>query len=240
MRKIGRIVAVALIFCMTEGSVFSKGGLRYRVVSSGEVNVYMLHDFSLQDVVISASVNCNGTEYKFKVFLNRLSLYKEFRWKLYSQGRTKGTEYTLDNLAAGKKYSVEIVPGVTFHENIISSGGKEVSIYTLNRPYGIAVRKTSGKIRISWNSVSYADGYEISRSTKRTGTNVIATGVTSSVKTISAGRSSRCYYKVRAYKSVGGKKIYILWSKAVLKQQTWIYKETMQNTEGLLDGAFFL
>ena len=70
----------------------------------------------------------------------------------------------------------------------------------------------SRKIRISWNKISGASGYEIYRSTSKSGTY-------SKVKTVTSGSTIRFtnsnltkgktyYYKVRAYRTVSGKKVY--------------------------------
>lgn len=190
----------------------------------GEYKGVILKDFIITPVTSKVSAKL----YKYngaKVSWNKVkgassyAIYlKNSAGSYILKGRTKGTEYRLDNLAAGKKYTVKIVPCVTSKDGKLHfSDGEEVSVHTLSRPSKPAVRKTSGKIRISWNSVDSVSGYEISKSAKKTGTNVIADRLSGTGKTFSANKNKKYYYKVRAYKMVDGKKIYTPWSKAVLR-----------------------
>lgn len=188
----------------------------------GEYKGVILKDFVITPVIKKVSAKLyryNGAKVswnKVKGASSYAIYLKNSDGSYIFRGRTKGTEYILDNLAAGKRYTVKIIPCVTSKDGkLCFSDGKEVSVCTLSRLSKPAVRKTSGKIRISWNSVSCVDGYEISKSVKKAGTNVIAARITSAAKTISVGKSRR-YYKVRAYKVVGGKKIYTPWSETVL------------------------
>jgi chitinase len=64
-------------------------------------------------------------------------------------------------------------------------------------------------VKLSWNLVSGASGYQLSRATSKTGTfkSIKTTGATSYLDTgVTGGRTY--YYKVRAYKYVGTTKIY--------------------------------
>ena len=91
---------------------------------------------------------------------------------------------------------------------------KTASIYTLKKLSTPRVSKSSSKVKVSWTNISGETGYQISRSTKKTGTNIVATYKTTSgtSKTISAAKGKTYYYKVRADKEVGGQKIYGPWS----------------------------
>ena len=72
-----------------------------------------------------------------------------------------------------------------------------------------AVLANDNTAKLSWNKVKGASGYQLSRATSKTGTfkSIKTTGNTSYLDTdITGGRTF--YYKVRAYKYVGNRKIY--------------------------------
>ena len=72
-------------------------------------------------------------------------------------------------------------------------------------------------MKIAWENIAGETGYEIARSAKKSkGFEVIKTvkGKKASSAKIKASKK-KYYYKVRAYKTVGKKKIYAPWSQAV-------------------------
>lgn len=73
-----------------------------------------------------------------------------------------------------------------------------------------------GYIRVSWtcSAAGYVDGYEIWKSTARTGgyKKMFTTSNQTYKNTAGLKKGTRYYYKVRAYKEVGGKKICSGWS----------------------------
>lgn len=92
------------------------------------------------------------------------------------------------------------------YSNVVS--GKPVPA----APGGVSVSKASKNyVKVSWNKVSGADGYRVYRSTSNT------SGF-SKIKTVKSGatistnkkttRYKKYYYKVRAYKTVNGKKVW--------------------------------
>ena len=62
---------------------------------------------------------------------------------------------------------------------------------------------SKGKVKVSWNNIPGESGYQISRSTSRTGTYITTTvpTTTGKYKVITSPKGTR-YYKVRAYKNV--------------------------------------
>ena len=131
-------------------------------------------------------------------------------------GRTTGTSYKKANLADGTKYTFKVVPcnysGGKYYEDPSS---KTSSIYTLKAVSTPTVKKaSSGKVKVSWKNISGESGYQISKSTSKKKTSIVSTYSTTSgkSKTITAKKGKTYYYKVRAYKTVDGKKIYGPWS----------------------------
>ena len=75
-----------------------------------------------------------------------------------------------------------------------------------------AARASSSSIKLTWKKVSGASGYEVYRATKKTGTyskvTTIKKGSTVSYTNKKLTKGKTYYYKVRAYRTVSGKKVY--------------------------------
>ncbi|WP_176526045.1 InlB B-repeat-containing protein [Bacillus sp. AFS001701] len=81
-------------------------------------------------------------------------------------------------------------------------------------PKSITVTKSSlTSLKITWSKASGASGYELYRATKSSGSYTLIKSTTSvQVTNSNLKRGSTYYYKVRAYKLVGTKKVYSGWS----------------------------
>ena len=77
-----------------------------------------------------------------------------------------------------------------------------------------AGRGVQGEIEVSWTGIKGAAGYQISKSTSRSGTSIVSTSKNTSGKSkvIKASNGKTYYYKVRAYRTVNGKKVPGPWS----------------------------
>ncbi len=129
---------------------------------------------------------------------------------------TEKLSATKKNLADGVKYYFKVVPRYKKGDTTVNSPNyKTASVYTLKKISTPKVTKVnSKKVKVSWTNINGESGYQISRSTKKTGTNIVSTYSTTSgkSKTLSVTKNKKFYYKVRAYKTVNGKKIYGPWS----------------------------
>lgn len=109
--------------------------------------------------------------------------------------------------------SCKVTASVTTADGKVLTASAKI---TVNYPAAVtklAVKNVSGKkAQVSWKKVSKANGYVVYRATK-------ANGTYKKVKTITSGKTvkftdsklkkgQKYYYKVRAYRTVSGKKVY--------------------------------
>lgn len=131
--------------------------------------------------------------------------------------RTTAKSYTDTTVLLGTKYYYKVLPYVTLGEwdgTTISGVSGEVSITPLLKaPKGIKLKVTKKKtVRIRWKKVSKASGYVIYRSKKKSGKykkiKVIKSGSVKVFKDKKVKTNKKYFYKVRAYRTVNGKKVY--------------------------------
>lgn len=146
--------------------------------------------------------------------------YKKSSAKSYTRLiNTTKTYVNKSNLDDGKKYVFKVVPyyvsGSTKYTSLTS---KTDNVYTLKKVSNLTVTKSGLKVKVKWTNINGETGYQISKSTKKKGTNIVATykTTTGTYKKISATKGKTYYYKVRAYKKVTingkSKTIYGPWS----------------------------
>ncbi len=131
-------------------------------------------------------------------------------------GKTSKTYYKKANLSDGVKYTFKVIPYNIGAGYADYGTAKTISIYTLKKISTPKVSKaSSAKVTVKWTNINGESGYQISQSTKKSKTKIVYTYNTTSGKsrTIKAKKGVNYYYKVRAYKTVGGKKIYGPWSR---------------------------
>lgn len=144
--------------------------------------------------------------------------YKKYGWSSYEYlGRTTQLYYKKSGLVSGAKYSFRVYPyqisnGKRYKDASCRTSTYLYTLKKLNKPS--VSRVSDSAVKVSWNNIYGESGYQIARS-RYSGRDY------SIVKTVSCKYSSAqlktvknrtYYYKVRAYKTVDGKKIYGPWS----------------------------
>ncbi|WP_395017878.1 Ig-like domain-containing protein, partial [Robinsoniella peoriensis] len=130
------------------------------------------------------------------------------------KGRSK-TTYVNEKLTTGKKYYYKVRAYATEKSRTVLSGYSKVKSKkpVPGKVILSSVTNLSGKhLKLRWKKVSGASGYEIRRAVSKKGTyHSIATikkGKTLTYKDSRLTKKKTYYYKVRAYRTVGKKKIY--------------------------------
>ena len=144
---------------------------------------------------------------------------KDGKYKCIKTISDKGTiTYTDKKLTINKNYYYKVAPYKS------STIGKKSSVVSakpsLAKPKSVAATaKGSKTVNISWKKVSGASGYEVYRADSKKGTYkkvaTIKKGSTVSYKNKKLKKGTTYYYKVRAYRTVGKKKVYSGYSSVV-------------------------
>lgn len=125
------------------------------------------------------------------------------------------TSYVDKKSTAGKTAYYKIV---ATKGTVSSSYSQTVSVYKLKAPVKLKAKAKKRNVTISYGKVANAKGYEIFRSTKKKGKyKKVATikKAKTTKKTFKNMKKGTYYFKVRAYKTSGKKKIYTGYSKTV-------------------------
>ena len=153
----------------------------------------------------------------YEVFKYDASSKKYVLYKNITNPKTNTCKVT--GLASNKKYNFKVrAYQIDDSEKTYAPFGAVVSQYTsIAKPKLNSAKSTSKKkIKASWSKVGGASGYQVMWSTyKNFSKNYKTKFVKSkySSKTVTTAQSKRVYYvRVRAYKTISGKKVYSQWS----------------------------
>jgi len=166
-----------------------------------------LHGYN--DITVTWSKSTGATGYY--VYYKKASAKTYKNYKL-----TKKRTIKFNNMAGNTKYNFKVVPyyksGKT---NYKSTGSKVVSTTTLKKLKQPSIRKTSdGQIYLEWEKINGASGYQVYWAYKKSGKYNYYCDFSSQYAgiTFSTGKNETYWYKTRAYKKSGNKKIFGPWS----------------------------
>jgi fibronectin type 3 domain-containing protein len=136
---------------------------------------------------------------------------------------SEGGEYTLVKSTSSRSYTDKnLVPNITYYYKVrayVTVGGTRVysdfsSLASAMPVFASvssakAVRKNATGIKLTWSAVSGRSGYEVWRATSADGEYTLIKSITSTKYTNTGlTTGTTYYYKIRAYKTIGGVRYY--------------------------------
>jgi len=161
------------------------------------------------DVKVSWNASTGATAYYVYYKKSTVSSYSSYK-------KVTGTTATLKNLSDGVTYNIKVVPA---YEDVKSTKSTVKSITTLKKVTNVKVVRNGKKVTVSWKNIAGETGYQVAYSTTKTGklSYVIKDGAALTKVNVTLKKAGKRYYKVRAYKTVDGDKVYGPWSTVVAK-----------------------
>ena len=131
-------------------------------------------------------------------------------------------DYTDKKLTTGKKYYYKIVAyyEYSYDGDLVKAESKDSAVKGVtpvpSKPALKVANVNETKLKLTWGEISGASGYVIQRSTKKTSgfktVKTITKGVTVSYTDTKLTLGKTYYYRIRAYRTVSGKRVYSSYS----------------------------
>ena len=134
---------------------------------------------------------------------------------VYSKTVSANTTYTVSSLTKNTSYTLTI----TAYTSDANYTAASTTVKTLPTVAKVTIKSTKAgneMAKITWEKASGATGYKVYRSTSKNGTyKLVKTTTSTSYTNYLLTKNKKYYYKVRAYKTVNGKKVYGKYSSVV-------------------------
>lgn len=193
--------------------------IRIEVTSADwlDTQVYNIYISSLPS---APNVSIASTYNSAKLSWNKVS--GAIGYEIYRSNSSTGTYTRVANITSGSTLSwtnSSLLTGTTYYYKIraVYSGGK-YSAYSAVQSVRPMLANASGlkassptynSVKLSWNSVPNASGYEVHRATSPSGAYTLIKSTTArSLTDTNLNTGTTYYYKVRAYRTVSGNKVY--------------------------------
>jgi len=167
-------------------------------------------------ITLSWSKHARASGYRIYKYDSKSKTYKKYK-------DVKGTSLKISKLKGNTTYKFKIAAYRTSgSKTVIGTQSKVLSVKTKNKQVNLKSAKSNSKKRITvkWSKVSSVTGYEVMWSTssnfKKNFLSNYVKGASKTSTTLKTAQSKKTYYvRVRAYKTVKGKKQYYSWSKTI-------------------------
>ncbi len=206
-----------------------------RNVSFGlKLDTSTLKSVNSSKVTAPKSVKASGTSYNSaKISWGKVSgatgyevyQYNSSSKKYTKVDTTKSTSYTKTGLTTGTTYkfkvrAYKIASGKTTYSDFSSVVSTKPELAKVTNVK--ATNSAKSQAKLTWSKVSGASGYEVLRASSSNGSyktvKTVTSGSTVSFTDSKLEKGKTCYYKVRAYTTVNGKKVYGSYSNVISVQ----------------------
>ncbi len=147
----------------------------------------------------------NATKYEVYRSYSKTKNYKKL-------GSTKKLSFTDSKVTPGKTAYYKVI---AYNGTTKGAYSSVKSLYIVKAPTSVKAKLKNKKVTVTFKKAKNATGYEIFHATKKNGKFKKAASLKSAKKTFTEKKKGNHYYKVRAYKKVGKKKVYTGFSKTV-------------------------
>lgn len=207
-RVLCRVIVMTIAFIVGCSMILGASTVKASAASKtpSKVTIYSYKSINYNTVVVKWRIVKGAKKYEVYRATSKNGKYKKVK-------TTTAKSFTNTGLTTGKNYYYK-VRAVSKSGNKGKFSYKKVVMPKLNTPSLKIVDKGSSYVTVSYSKVNGATGYQLYRSTKYGSYVKVGSYKGLNVKDIDLMDNYEFYYKVRAYRKVGGKYVYSTFSSA--------------------------